>query len=362
MAMKLKDAIHRLNADPDLREVSLIAASDVDTEIDTFLHAIAKSKIRKLVVWTDFLSSMAEDKMLEFLQILPSLECLQDLVFKSSSRFDVEIIPSVGLLSIRSIQHLRKLVFEDVQVTALQNCFIHALSKALENHTSLKEVVLSNFFSNDWANTEPYTLDPLFFAVATIPNLEKLTFTGCGGYALNCQQVSLVSTDALAAVFQNACLQELQLSFLELDDLQFETIAGQIQQNTSIQNLALDYHNLAEHGFCKLMGAMETNQTIKNLSLRSLWNIGSKGFEEAMKMLRQNYWIERLAVTASPFQQAEINLYSRMNGAGRGLLREPGTPLSQWVKVLAANSDDLDLVRHLLSEIPDLCKSATAVA
>ncbi|CAJ1954687.1 unnamed protein product [Cylindrotheca closterium] len=359
MAMKLRGAIQKLTEDPELKDISLIAASDVDLEIDSFLVCLRKSRIQKVIVWTDFLSCLEEDKMLEFLQLLQHLSHLQELIFKSSSRFHVEIIPGEGLLSIREISCLKRLVFEDMQVTALQTGFIQSLSDALENHTSVQEVVLSNFFSNDWANTEDNTLDPLFLAMSTIPNLERLTFTGCGGCALNCQQVSLVSTRALAAVFQNASIKELQLSFLELDDPQFETIAMEVAKNTSINSLALDYHNLAEYGFCKLMAAMETNRHVKNLSLRSLWNIGRRGFEEAMKMLRHNYWIESLSVTASPSQQAEIDLYSRMNTAGRSLLREPGTSMSQWLDVLAANSDDIDVVRSLLKEIPDLCKVAT---
>jgi hypothetical protein len=75
-------------------------------------------------------------------------------------------------------------------------------------------------------------------------------------------------------------------------------------------------------------------------------------------MLRRNYSIESLSVTASPSQQAEIALYSRMNGAGRSLLRDPDTSMRQWVDVLARNSEDLDVVRHLLQEIPDLCIAA----
>lgn len=356
--MKLKGTIQRLTADPELNEISLIAASDVEMEMDNFLSILITSQIKKLVVWTDFLWCLEEDKMLEFLGMLPNIPQLSNLVFKSSSRFHVEIIPNEGLLFIRQIVNLQRLVFEDMQVTALQKEFIQALSDALENHTSLQELVLSNFFSNDWANTEDDALDPLFLAVATIPHLEHLTFTGCGGCALNCQKVSLVSTNALAAVFQNATIQELQLSFLELDDRQFETIAIQIERNASIHTLALDYHNLAEYGFCRLMAAMETNQSVKQLSLRSLWNIGKKGFAEAMKMLKHNYWIESLSVTASPSQQAEIDLYARMNGAGRSLLRDSGTSMSQWLDVLAANSEDIDVVRNLLKEIPDLCQVA----
>jgi hypothetical protein len=341
-----------------LNEVILIASCDSETEIDPFLELLAKSEIKKIVVWTDFLSAMPEDKVLDFFRVVSTLKNLEELVIKSSSRFHIEIIPAHGLLLLRKASQLKKLVFEDMQVTALQKSFIVALGKAVENHPSLEEVVMSNFFSNDWANTEPNTLDPLVSSLATIPNLETLTFTGCGGYALNSDEVKLISIKALSGLFQHSRIRDLQLSFLELDDVHFETIASQLALNKSITSLALDYHNLAGPGFNKLMTALGKNKTIKNLSLRSLWNIGNPGFQQAMAMLRRNYSIESLSVTASPSQQAEIALYSRMNGAGRSLLRDPDTSMRQWVDVLARNSEDLDVVRHLLQEIPDLCIAA----
>jgi hypothetical protein len=359
MAMKLKTVTQRLMDESTLNEVVLIASCDSETEIDPFLELLAKSEIKKIVVWTDFLSGLPEDKILDFFRVVGALQNLEELVIKSSSRFHIEIIPAHGLLLVRKASQLKKLVFEDMQVTGLHKSFIVALGNAVENHPSLEEVVMSNFFSNDWANTEPNTLDPLVSSLATIPNLETLTFTGCGGYALDSQKVELISIKALSGLLQHSRLRDLQLSFLELDDVHFETIASHLALNKSITSLALDYHNLAGPGFNKLMTAMGKNKTIKNLSLRSLWNIGIPGFQQAMAMLRLNYSIESLSVTASPSQQAEIQLYSRMNGAGRSLLRDPETSMSQWVDVLARNSEDLDVVRHLLQEIPALCIAAT---
>eukprot|EP00980_Cylindrotheca_fusiformis_P002455 scaffold584_cov132-Cylindrotheca_fusiformis.AAC.8 len=360
MAMRLKVVSQSLRLDNMMDEVSLVAACDSEAEIDPFLQSLAKSEVKRLVVWTDFLSSLAEDKILEFWRVMGMMINLEELIIKSSSRFHVEIIPQHGLLSIRNASRLRKVVFEDMQVTALQQSFIAILGKALENHPSLEEVVMSNFFSNDWANTEPNTLDPLVSALATIPNLKLLTLTGCGGYALDFQKVQLISTSALSRLFRHSELRDLQLSFLELDDMQFEAIASELPSNTSITQLALDYHNLSDPGFDHMMAAMANNDVIKTLSLRSLWNIGDAGFQKAMSMLRRNYSIEVLSVTASPPQQAEINLYTRMNGAGRGLLRDPSTSMSQWVDVLLQNNEDLDVVRHLLKEIPGLFIAATA--
>ena len=66
-------------------------------------------------------------------------------------------------------------------------------------------------------------------------------------------------------------------------------------------------------------------------------------------------------MTASPLQQAQIDLFVRMNGAGRGRLRDPNVSLSEWVEVLAKSSEDVDVVRHLLQEIPGLCHAAAEV-
>lgn len=358
MAMRLEIVTQSLVKDSALHEVSLIASCDSDSEIDPFLEHLAKSKVKRVIVWTDFLSAMPDEKNLEFLRVLGTMKHLEELIIKSSSRFHIEIIPALGLLSIRNASQLKKLLFEDMQVTALQQNFIVTLGKALENHPSLEEVAMSNFFSNDWANTEANTLDPLITALSSIPNLKALTLTGCGGYALNFQQVPLISTEALSSLFRHSELTDLQLSFLELDNTHFEAIASELASNKCMASLALDYHSLAGPGFKAIMDAMSRNKVIKTLSLRSLWNIGNPGFQNAMAMLRRNYSIESLSVTASPSQQAEINLYSRMNGAGRGLLRNPDTSMRQWVEVLARNSEDLDVVRHLLQEIPGLCIAA----
>jgi hypothetical protein len=66
--------------------------------------------------------------------------------------------------------------------------------------------------------------------------------------------------------------------------------------------------------------------------------------------------------TAVPAQHAEIDLYLRMNGAGRKLLQYPLVTMNEWVGILGRHSDDLDVTQHLLAEVPGLCNSAVFAA
>ncbi|KAL3899586.1 MAG: hypothetical protein SGARI_006424 [Bacillariaceae sp.] len=184
-----------------------------------------------------------------------------------------------------------------------------------------------------------------------MPALKTLELTGCGSHALIGRARRLVSTEALAAILDSPTLSRLHLSFLEFNDHHFEALIGQLARNTTLTNLALDYHNLDSRGFKAMMLAMEDNTCVKSLSLRSLRDIGLDGFAQAMLMLQYNYTVETLSVTASPSQQAEIDLYLRMNGAGRGKLRDPSVTMNEWVEVLARHSNDLDVTRHLLQEV-----------
>jgi hypothetical protein len=255
------------------------------------------------------------------------------------------------------------LELEDLQVTATQTAFIAGLGKALHQHPGLVTVNLRNFFANDWANTKADVLDPLLEALGTLPKVQHLELSGCGSHALSGQDVRLLSTHALAVVVGLPTLKHLELSFLELEDDHFATIAECLRKNDcSLESLHLDYHKLDRDGFRFMMEALETNRQIKTLSLRSLREIGDEGFDQAMNTLQLNYGIKALSMTASPSQQAQIDLFLRMNDAGRGRLREPTASLSEWVDVIAKSSDDIDLVRHLLQEIPELCSAAAAAA
>jgi len=320
-------------------------------------------RLKGLYIRTDFLTSMSEDNVLRFFQTLGSIPFLEELIIQSSSRFHVEEIPPLGLLSLRHATKLHTLGLEDMQVTATHKAFLASLDMVLRHHPSLVSVSMRNFFANDGANTEPHVLDPVLNALGTIPNLREMEFSGCGSHALTGHGIRLISTHSLGTIVGKPTLQHLELSFLDLEDDHFTTIAECLKdQNSRLESLYLDYHKLGRDGFRCMMKALESNRRIKTLSLRSLRDIGAEGFHHAMNTLQVNYGIEDLSITASPSQQAQIDLFARMNGAGRARLREPSVSLSEWVDVIAKSSEDVDVVRHLLQEIPELCHAAAVAA
>ena len=320
-------------------------------------------RLQGLFIRTDFLTSMSEDNILRFFQTLGKIPFLEELIIQSSSRFHVEEIPPLGLLCLRHATQLHTLGLEDMQVTAAHTVFLASLDMALRHHPSLVSVSLRNFFANDGANTEANVLDPVLKALGTIPNLRQLEFSGCGSHALTGHDIRLISTHSLGTIVGKPTLQHLELSFLDMEDDHFATIAECLKdRNSLLESLYLDYHKLGRDGFRCMMKALESNRGVKTLSLRSLRDIGAEGFQHAMNTLQVNYGIEALSITASPSQQAQIDLFVRMNGAGRARLREPSVSLSEWVDVIAKSSEDVDVVRHLLQEIPGLCHAAVSAA
>lgn len=338
--------------------------SDADDEMDTFLECLQKCQtVERMSFGTDFLMRMDDETVLKFFTSLGRLSTLTQLSIQSSSRFHIESIPVAGLLQLRNTVNLHTLELHDMQVTAEQKPFLFALAKTLENHGSLKTVRAPNFFANDYTNTSDDILDPFINSLSTIPNIEELELTGCGSHAMSGQNVTLVSRHALQELIVQASttLRSLQLSFLEFNDDYFDGIVTALASSStkktksSLHTLIFDYHDLGSDGFRRMMTAMEENDTIKALSLRSLRDIGCDGFAQAMKMLQFNYTIETLSVTTTPSEQAEIDLYLRMNSAGRRLLRDQKVSLHEWVEILARHSDDIDVTRHLIQQVPGLC-------
>mmetsp|Transcript_12590 Transcript_12590/g.30480 ORF Transcript_12590/g.30480 Transcript_12590/m.30480 type:complete len:434 (+) Transcript_12590:442-1743(+) len=349
---------------PLLEEVMLDRyCSDADKEMDMFCECLQKcTTVKKVKFSTDFLMRMEDETVLKFFNALGKLTALQHLTIKSTSKFHIESIPVEGLLQLRHTPNLQTLELMDMQVTAEQKPFLHALAKTLEGHPTLTKVKAPNFFANDYTNTTDNILDPVIGSFKTIPHIEELELSGCGSHAMNDQKhVSLVSQKSLRELFEqtSTTLQSLQLSFLEFDDDYFADLSTVLPKegtkSSSLHTLILDYHELGSVGFQHMMKAMETNDTIKTLSLRSLRDIGCDGFAHAMKMLQLNYKIETLSVTTTPSEQAEIDLYLRMNTAGRRLLRDQKVSLREWVDILARHSDDIDVTRNLIQVIPGLC-------
>ena len=328
-----------------------------------FVKVLKASKISQLCIRTDFWLEMSEANIFLFMNALPSMPALKNLEIQSSSRFHIDIVPPKAFLPLRQAARLETLLLEDFQVTAAHAEFINSLAFVMESHTSLKHITLNNFFASDYTNSRPHVLDPLVWSLSTIPNLVHLELTGCGSSFLVGPAQPLVSPVALSRLLQKNRLEVLCLEFLELNDDHLEAMAQQFaSMDCRLHHVALNYHKMGPHGFRSLMKYMASNASVKSLSLRALCEIGSEGFLQAMTMLQHNYTIESLCVTATPAQQAELDLHLRLNGAGRSLLRNPQVTMEQWVHVLAKCNHDVDVTRHLLPAIPGLLSMNSGAA
>jgi hypothetical protein len=361
--MKLKAITISLKKKDMPKDLTLRACSDADKEMEEFLEILQNSELERICVRTDFLMQMSESNALLCMNAVASLPSLRQLDIQSSSRFHIDIVPHQALLPLRQASQLETLRLEDFQVTAAHSDFMSSLSSAVESHPSLKDICLTNFFANDHTSTRPNVLDPLVWTLATIPNLTKLELTGCGSHALTGHAQPLLSPIALSRLLEKLTkLTTLCLEFLECQDEHFQAIASQIENNTSLTALSLNYHQMKNAGFVVLMQSLANNLHIKTLNLRNLSTISHDGFAPAIKMLRRNYYIETLSVTtATPSQQAEIDLYLRLNLYGRRLLRNPHASMRQWIDVLAKCTHDVDATRHLLAEIPGICHNVPVV-
>ena len=354
--MKLKAVCLSLKRDSPK---SLALGHYTDHEhMELFLSLLEESKLERLSIRTDFWLNLEEPTILKFMETLTKLPALRELELFSSSRLaHMETFPSShALLKLRQMAHLKRLNLEDFQITASHQSFLTCLAKGLEHHSSLQTVILTNFFANDHTNNSVNILDQLFSSLASIPNLSHLEVTGCGSTALLGQTRSLLSPDNVAGILSTlTCLETLTLDFLHFDDSHFSALSEPLERHPNLQTLRLNYHRMSSAGLKSILRSLQINTSVQELSLRSMSEIGDEGFGVAKGMLQDyNYHLKSLSLTATPSQQAELDLYLRLNQVGRGLLRNPSVKPNQWIEVLEACSEDVDVTRHLLCEVPEL--------
>ena len=164
---------------------------------------------------------------------------------------------------------------------------------------------------------------------------------------------------------------------LEFRKEQFDAIATQLRhnQNSKLQVLHLNYHRLCRVSFEQFMKTLSLSHVIiRDLEIRSLHFVAdecletqNQGFAQALGMLKKhNYTIQSLSVnTATKQQKEQLDLYLRLNIAGRSKLRNPKMTPMEWISILESNSHDTDVTRHLLEGLSpilfrDDCKKADA--
>ena len=240
-----------------------------EKEFSSFLKALQKAKtLTELTIQTDFLTHLQQQEeqqqqeardqnggtwvasmsyLARFLDAVQSLDTLESLEIRSCSRFHIDILAEYHSNNDnRNIfQHimpgkLKVLKIDDLQVSAThKETIIKGIATAIEDHPTITDIVLHNFFANDYSNRQNFVLDPIIYMASTVPNLRKLEITGCGSHPLTGYQVSLVSPHSLSNLLKKRSntLHTLVLSFVSTNRVY--VVPSCFETSTIISNLFL---------------------------------------------------------------------------------------------------------------------------
>lgn len=197
---------------------------------------------------------------------------------------------------------------------------VDKFAEAIMGHPSLER-----FSSHRLTLAEGVTLDPLFEALRTLPNLRAV----CLSFDWDLRASYVKAPGALVSLCQSTSLQELKLWSRQLDDNCCVAIAKALRANTTLKTLDLQ---------CQV--------------------IGNEGLEEITSMMEQNYTIESMKTTKRRASLAgKIELYTRLNRAGRILLVKEQATKEEWVETLIESTEingsgDIDAIFYFLRSNP----------
>ena len=204
------------------------------------------------------------------------------------------------------------------------------------------------------------------------------------GLDLSNNELGDVGAQAIArGLKHSSCLlKSLDLSFNQINDAASKGITTMLRTNKDLQNLNLSFNNLGDRGAQLIVSALLRNVTLRLLNLRrngitnvgaisvanqlprmhglkelllSKNEIGQEGASALLDGLRNNVELHHLNVDSklSETISREIDHYSRLNRAGRRILRRANDlPTQIWTNFYSRISSDKDVVR--LGELPIL--------
>lgn len=182
--------------------------------------------------------------------------------------------------------------------------------------------MLERFSSHRLTLAEGVTLDPLFATLQALPSLK----TVCLSFDWDLRASYVKDASALVALCQSESLQELKLWSRQLDDSCCVAIARALRMNTTLKALDLQ---------CQI--------------------IGNEGLEEITSMMEHNYTIESVRTTGRRMSLSEkIDLYVRLNRAGRIVLVKEQASKMDWVDVLIEGRNDIDAIFYFLRSNPSI--------
>jgi hypothetical protein len=311
---RLAMADRLLENDPTLIKLDLSSSLRI-TDFAAFREAmLANHTVQKVVVDFQWLEEyLPNQEHLLLLQTVGSMQGLEKLMIFDHGR------QTIGMDSLASAMrpavNLKALDVVRLEFSSMND--VEVFSQVMGEHPGLER-----FSSHRLTLAEGVTLDPLFEALQTLPNLRVV----CLSFDWDLRTSYVKDASALVTLCQSESLQELKLWSRQLDDSCCIAIAQALRLNTTLKSLDLQ---------CQL--------------------IGNRGLEEITAMMEQNYFIESVRTTGRRMSISnKIDLYVRLNRAGRVLLINENATRLDWVNILIEGRDDIDAIFYFIRSNPTI--------
>lgn len=308
--------VERLNDnDPSLVKLDLSSSLQI-TDFEVFQHAmLANHTVKKVVVdfqWiVEYLSR--DDEYLQLLETVGRMEGLEKLMIFDHGRQPIHMEALASAM--RPARNLKALDVVRLEFSSMND--VEVFAQVMQEHATLER-----FSSHRLTLAEGVTLDPLFESLQLLPNLRAV----CLSFDWDLRTSYVKEPTALVTLCQSTSLQELKLWSRQLDDTCCVAIAQALRVNTTLKTLDLQ---------CQV--------------------IGNIGLEEISRMMEQNYTIESVRTTGRRLSLTnKIDLYVRLNRAGRILLVKEQASKQEWVDVLIEGREDIDAIFYFLRANPSI--------
>ena len=225
---------------------------------------------------------------------------------------------------VKEARTVENLAFGCLDIEGSEEDF-ETVTKALENHPTLKTFSLSDFSLND----DTVIIDGLIESLATIPNLQtvklevthsrrrsvvgsvaaakkvKVSLSGnalavlCGSPTLaslylNRLNLDLDDYEALAKSIENSNLKHLAIPHCNLTDESADHLAIAIGRNESLETLDLTCNNITDEGCVVIATALKDNTSLKLLRLWGNVKMSEAGLDTVCDMLDHHCSLERV--------------------------------------------------------------------
>jgi hypothetical protein len=300
--------------DPTLVKLDLSSSLRI-ANVTEFQRAMRENHtVQKVVVDFQWLTEyLPRDEYLQLLQTVGWMPGLEKLMIFDHGR---DKIPMEALASaMRPAENLKALDVVRLEFSTMHD--VHVFAEVMREHEALER-----FSSHRLTLAEGVTLDPLFTTLQQLPNLRAV----CLSFDWDLRASYVQDAAALVTLCQSQSLQELKLWSRQLDDCCCVAIAQALRENRTLKTLDLQ---------CQI--------------------IGNEGLEEITRMMENNYTIESVRTTGRRMSLSQkIDMYVRLNRAGRILLVNDHASKLDWVNAICEARDDIDAIFYFIRSNPTL--------